>query len=108
AGADQVLPARGAPGGGAGAGHGAVGSVAGAGPRRPARGRPDRGAGVGARLSDSRLYAHLWGTDELRAVFDEAPRLQGWLDVLAALARAQADLGIIPEEAARAIARSSS
>jgi adenylosuccinate lyase len=63
---------------------------------------------VGARLTDSTLYAHLWGTDELRRVFDEAGRIQGWLDVLAALAQAQAELGIIPEEAAKAIAGSSS
>jgi adenylosuccinate lyase len=63
---------------------------------------------VGARLTDSALYAHLWGTDELRRVFDEAGRIQGWLDVLAALAQAQAELGIIPEEAAKAIAGSSS
>ncbi|HEX7277799.1 MAG TPA: adenylosuccinate lyase family protein [Acidimicrobiales bacterium] len=59
---------------------------------------------MGARLTDSELYAHLWGTDELRAVFDERARLQGWLDVLAALARAQAKLGIVPTEAADAIA----
>jgi len=58
---------------------------------------------VGARITDSQLYAHLWGTDELRAVFDERARLQGWLDVLAALARAQAKLGIVPTEAADAI-----
>jgi adenylosuccinate lyase len=63
---------------------------------------------VGARLTDSALYAHLWGTDELRRVFDEAGRIQGWLDVLTALAQAQAELGIIPEEAAKAIAGSSS
>ncbi|MEA2932873.1 MAG: hypothetical protein QOI56_1658, partial [Actinomycetota bacterium] len=49
------------------------------------------------------MFAHLWGTDELRAVFDERGRLQGWLDVLAALARAQAKLGIVPTEAADAI-----
>jgi adenylosuccinate lyase len=58
---------------------------------------------VGARITDSQLYAHLWGTDELRAVFDERGRLQGWLDVLAALARAQAKLGIVPVESADAI-----
>ncbi len=58
---------------------------------------------MGARLTDSALYAHLWGTDELRAVFDERARLQGWLDVVAALARAQAKLGIVPPEAADAI-----
>lgn len=58
---------------------------------------------MSARIADSRTYAHLWGTDELRAVFDETARLQGWLDVLAALARAQAAEGLIPAEAARAI-----
>ncbi len=60
---------------------------------------------MGARLSDSELYAHLWGTDELRAVFDERARIQSWLDILTALARAQAELGIIPAEAAEMIAR---
>ena len=44
-----------------------------------------------ARISDSPMYAHLWGTPESRAVFGERARLQGWLDVLAALARALAD-----------------
>lgn len=59
---------------------------------------------MGARLSDSRLYAHLWGTDEMRAVFDEEARLQSWLDVLAALAAVQAELGLIPAGSAEAIA----
>jgi adenylosuccinate lyase len=63
---------------------------------------------VGARLADSQLYAHLWGTDELRAVFDERARLQRWLEILAALARAQAKLGIVPSEAADAITAAAS
>ena len=63
---------------------------------------------MGARLTDSVLYAHLWGTAELRSLFDEGPRIQGWLDVLAALARAQAELGIIPGAAASAIAEAAS
>lgn len=58
---------------------------------------------MGARITDSELYAHLWGTDELRAVFDERARLQSWLDILAALARAQADVGLIPPESAKEI-----
>jgi len=58
---------------------------------------------VGARITESELYAHLWGTDELRAVFDERARLQSWLDILAALARAQASVGIIPPESAKEI-----
>src|SRR5438093_5705326 len=39
----------------------------------------------------------------VRALFTEAARLQSWLDVEAALAQAQAELGIIPEAAAREI-----
>jgi adenylosuccinate lyase len=58
---------------------------------------------VSARIADSLSYAHLWGTPELRDVFDEPARLQGWLTVLAALARAQAAHGLIPAEAAEAI-----
>ncbi|HKX05697.1 MAG TPA: adenylosuccinate lyase family protein [Methylomirabilota bacterium] len=41
----------------------------------------------------------------VRALFTEAARFQSWLDVEAALARAQAELGIIPEAAAREIVR---
>jgi len=61
---------------------------------------------MGARITESELYAHLWGTDELRAVFDERARLQSWLDILAALARAQASVGIIPAASAEEITRS--
>jgi adenylosuccinate lyase len=49
------------------------------------------------------MYAHLWATPELRTVFDEPARLQSWLDILAALARAQARVGIIPRQSADAI-----
>jgi adenylosuccinate lyase len=59
---------------------------------------------VGSRLTDSRQYAHLWGTPELRGLFEERARLQSWLDILVALAAAQGRLGIIPGEAARQIA----
>ncbi len=55
------------------------------------------------RITDSALHGHLWGTDEARAILGERGRLQGWLDVIAALARAQAAEGIIPAAAARAI-----
>ena len=65
--------------------------------------RERMGAVVGTRLTDSRQYAHLWGTAELAQVFEERARLQSWLDILAALAAAQARLGIIPAEAAAAI-----
>ena len=39
----------------------------------------------------------------VRALFTEAARFQSWLDVEAALAQAQAELGIIPRAAAREI-----
>jgi adenylosuccinate lyase len=41
----------------------------------------------------------------VRALFTEAARFQSWLDVEAALAEAQAELGIIPAVAAREIVR---
>jgi adenylosuccinate lyase len=41
----------------------------------------------------------------VRALFTEAARFQSWLDVEAALAQAQAELGIIPESAAHEITR---
>jgi adenylosuccinate lyase len=59
---------------------------------------------MGTRLSDSEQYAHLWGTPELAEVFEERARLQRWLDIITALAVAQARLGIIPDDAAEPIA----
>lgn len=53
---------------------------------------------------DSVLLKHLWGTDELRAVFSDQNRVQKWFDYEAALALSQAELGIIPTVAARDIA----
>jgi 3-carboxy-cis,cis-muconate cycloisomerase len=41
----------------------------------------------------------------VRALFTEAARFQSWLDVEAALAQSQAELGIIPDRAAREITR---
>jgi adenylosuccinate lyase len=59
---------------------------------------------MGARLSDSVAYAHLWATDETRALFDERARWQRWLDILVALAAAQADLAVVPASSAKTIA----
>lgn len=53
---------------------------------------------------DSTLLKHMWGTDELRAVFNDENRVQTWYDYEAALALSQADLGIIPQAAATEIA----
>jgi len=53
---------------------------------------------------DSALLRHIWGTEELAAIFSDENRVQKWLDYEAALALAQAELGIIPQPAAREIA----
>lgn len=53
---------------------------------------------------DMQSLQHLWGTDELRAIFSEENRIQKWLDFEAALAAAQAEMKIIPDHAAREIA----
>jgi adenylosuccinate lyase len=58
---------------------------------------------MGAHLVDSVLYGHLWGTPELHRLLDDEGRVQSWLDILAALAEAQAEVGLVPAEAARII-----
>jgi len=54
---------------------------------------------------DYTLFGDQFSTPEIRAVFDERAMIQLWLDVEVALAAAQADLGIIPAEAAESLAR---
>ena len=51
---------------------------------------------MSSHLIDSRLFGRSWGTDEMRQLFDERSRTQRWLDVLVALAEAQAETGLIP------------
>jgi 3-carboxy-cis,cis-muconate cycloisomerase len=53
--------------------------------------------------ADGAVLGALYGTDAMRAAFGEDAYLQKMLDVEAALARAQARLGIIPAEAAASI-----
>jgi 3-carboxy-cis,cis-muconate cycloisomerase len=53
--------------------------------------------------SDGPILGVLYGSDAMRAVFDERAYFQRMLDVEAALARVQARLGIIPADAAQAI-----
>ncbi|MCU0886533.1 MAG: 3-carboxy-cis,cis-muconate cycloisomerase [Rubritepida sp.] len=53
--------------------------------------------------ADSPVLGALYGTDAMRAVMGERAFLQRMLDVEAALARAEAGLGIVPAEAAAAI-----
>jgi adenylosuccinate lyase len=56
-------------------------------------------------MIDSLIYSGVWGTDEMRAIFDDVPRTQSWLDVIVALAEAQAEVGLIPAEAVPEIKR---
>ncbi|MGE3287617.1 MAG: lyase family protein, partial [Pseudonocardia sp.] len=72
----------------------------GAGPHRRA---PEQNAVMTAHPADSTVYRHLWSTPELHEVFDDAGRTRAWLDILAALAEAQAGLGLVPADAATAI-----
>lgn len=53
--------------------------------------------------ADSLLLGGLFGSDEMRAIFDERGFVQKMLEVEAALARVEARLGLIPESAAQAI-----
>jgi len=50
------------------------------------------------------MVTRLFTTDAMRALFDERARIQRMLDVEAALAAAQAGTGVIPDNAAAAIA----
>lgn len=52
---------------------------------------------------DSVIYGHLWSTPELHQLLDDEGRVQSWLEIIAALAEAQAEVGLIPTDAADAI-----
>ncbi len=48
----------------------------------------------------SAVLRDLFGTPQVRALLDSRAMVQGWLDAEAALARAQAAVGVIPAAAA--------
>jgi 3-carboxy-cis,cis-muconate cycloisomerase len=54
---------------------------------------------------DSAIFRDIFSTPEMRAVFSDERRTSYYLEIEAALARAQARLGIIPEKAAQEIVR---
>ncbi len=54
---------------------------------------------------DYEINPLVFSTREFTRIFDEEKRLQRWLDFEAALAAAQAELGVIPTDAAREINR---
>src|SRR5499427_3747155 len=58
-----------------------------------------------ASLIDSAVFRDIFSTEAMRSVFSDENRVQKYLDFEAALARAQAHLGIIPKEAAEEIYR---
>ena len=60
----------------------------------------------GAHIIDSPLFGDGYSTAESKAIFTDKARLSRWMAVEVALAESQAELGIIPQEAAKAIALS--
>lgn len=56
-------------------------------------------------ILDSAFLKDLYGTEQMRAVFDDIALLQKWLDVEVALAEAEAEIGVIPASAAAVIRR---
>ena len=58
-----------------------------------------------ATVIDSAVFGDIFSTAPMRSVFSDANRVQKYLDFEAALARAQARLGIIPRAAAEEIVR---
>ena len=58
-----------------------------------------------ATMIDSPLFGELFSTEEMRKIFSDENTIQKWLDVEAALARAEAKLGIIAAGHAEEITR---
>jgi 3-carboxy-cis,cis-muconate cycloisomerase len=56
-------------------------------------------------MIDSPLFGGLFTAEEMRKVWSDETTIQKWLNVEAALARAEAKLGIIPQKHAREITR---
>ena len=88
---------------------GAAGGGGGLAHRHPPAGRGrNRVHGFLSRMpvnpADSAIYGTLYGSDAMRAVFDDHAGLRRMLDVEAALATVQARLRLIPADAAAAIA----
>jgi len=67
--------------------------------------RGDEPQQVSGQIIDSSFFGNGYGTPEAREIFSDLRRLQRWLDVEAALCASQADLGLIPEDAASELQR---
>ena len=55
---------------------------------------------MSAYVIDSQIFKDQFSTPQTREIFDDKQTVQRWLDVEAALAKVQAKLGIIPQQAA--------
>tara|TARA_B100001741_G_scaffold92872_1_gene76168 strand:+ start:717 stop:905 length:189 start_codon:yes stop_codon:yes gene_type:complete len=51
-----------------------------------------------ALVTNSKIWGEMFGTNEMRDIFSDETTVQLYLDVEAALARAQSKLGIIPKK----------
>ena len=60
---------------------------------------------MAASAFDSFYLKDRYGSPAMRAIWDDHAMIQRWLDVEAALASVEAELGLVPKEAAREIAR---
>ncbi len=74
---------------------------------RPAARRAECGHDRG-HITDSRFHGDRYATPASRRIFCDVCRMQRWLDVEAALALSQAEVGLIPLDAARRIADAAS
>lgn len=59
---------------------------------------------MAATFLDSTVFGGLWKSQALAALFEEQARTAAWLEILAVLAECQAEVSLIPEPAARAVA----
>jgi len=54
-------------------------------------------------MIDSALFGEQFGTEPMRQIFDDTAIMRSWMQTEAALARAEAAVGVIPQEAAQTI-----
>lgn len=60
---------------------------------------------MGSTVFDSALFRDMFGTEAMRAIFDDHALVARYVDVEVALAQAEARVGVIPADAGEAIAR---
>ena len=60
---------------------------------------------MASNMLDSMLYRNVFSTPAMREIFDDKTIMQNWLDLEAALAQTQAEMGIIPKAAAEEITK---